>query len=101
MIHHVIDLFPGENQFHFICNDEHLANTNMREILLEKVPNASIHEVSVHNRKGPVDAVLQIAADLPDDEEIIVSYCDYGTEWDSAAFVEDARSRNADGSIAA
>ena len=43
IIHHVIDLFPGEIQFDFICNDEHLATTNMREVLLAKVPNAIIH----------------------------------------------------------
>jgi NDP-sugar pyrophosphorylase family protein len=101
MIHHVIDLFPGETKFHFICNDEHLATTRMREVLLEKVPNAMIHEVSIHNRKGPVDAVLQIADALPDDEEIIISYCDYGTVWDYQGFLEEMRGKSADGGIAA
>ena len=101
IIHHVIDLFPGETQFDFICNDEHLATTNMREVLLAKVPNATIHQVSVLNRKGPVDAVLQIASALPDGDEIIVSYCDYGTQWDYTAFLEDIRSNQADGGIAA
>jgi NDP-sugar pyrophosphorylase family protein len=101
MIHHVIDLFPGENKFEFICNDEHLAKTNMRQVLLEKVPTASIHEVSVNNRKGPVDAVLQIASMVPDDEECIVSYCDYGSVWDYEGFLKEMRETNADGGIAA
>ena len=101
MIHHVIDLFPGEINFHFICNDEHLATTRMREILLEKVPNAHIHEVSINNRKGPVDAVLQIANQLPDDEECIISYCDYGTVWDYNGFLEEMRKTHSDGGIAA
>lgn len=101
MIHHVIDLFPGESTYHFICNDEHLATTKMRDIILQKVPNAILHEVSVHNRKGPVDAVLQIAAHLRDDEEVIVSYCDYGTQWNYSKFLQEMRETSADGGIAA
>jgi NDP-sugar pyrophosphorylase family protein len=101
MIHHIIDLFPGETKFEFICNDVHLETTPMREILLNKVPSATIHMVSVHNRKGPVDAVLQIANSILDDEEVIVSYCDYGTQWNYSKFLEEMRSTSADGGIAA
>lgn len=101
MIHHVIDLFPGETQFDFICNDSHLETTDIRKLLLEKVPTARIHKVSVNNRKGPVDAVLQIASEIPDEEEIIVSYCDYGTQWNYGKFLEEMRSNSADGGIAA
>ncbi len=101
MIYHVIDLFPAETNFHFICNDEHLKTTNMREILLNKVPNAKIYEVSVNNRKGPVDAVLQIQQNIPDDDEVIVSYCDYGTQWNYSNFLNDMRYNSADGGIAA
>jgi NDP-sugar pyrophosphorylase family protein len=100
MIYHVIDLFPGESRFHFICNDEHIQNTNMRDILLKKVPSAHIHEVSVKSRKGPVDAVLQIQQSISDSEECIVSYCDYGTVWNYSRFLEDMRSVKADGGIA-
>lgn len=101
IISHIIDLFPGETEFDFICNALHLETTNMREILLRLVPNARIHSVSVENRKGPVDAVLQIADTIPNEEEIIVSYCDYGTKWDYKSFLEDMRSTNADGGIPA
>ena len=101
IIHHIIELFPGETQFDFICNDKHIAETNMCDLILQKVPNARIHEVDVNNRKGPVDAVLQIANQIPDDEEVIVSYCDYGTQWDYAAFLNDMRTNQADGGIAA
>jgi NDP-sugar pyrophosphorylase family protein len=101
MIHHVLDLFPGETEFDFICNDVHLETTDMSKILLEKVPTARIHKVSVHDRKGPVDAVLQIASKIPDEEEIIVSYCDYGTQWKYTKFLEEMRSNSADGGIAA
>jgi len=103
MIYHVIDLFFDSEEkqtFHFICNDEHLLTTKMRQILLDKIPSAQIHEVSIHNRKGPVDAVLQIQESIADSEECIVSYCDYGTVWDYQAFLEDMRGASADGGIA-
>lgn len=87
IIEHIVNLFPGEKDFVFICNDQHLRETNMREILNKIVPNCKIYEVSVKNRKGPVDAVMQIAdREINDDDEIIVSYCDYGTVWDYEKF---------------
>ena len=101
ILHHIIDLFPGETSFDFICNDHHLQTTRMKELLLQKVPGARIHEVSIQNRKGPVDAVLQIINTISDDEEIIISYCDYGTQWDYKAFCEEIHKTNADGAIAA
>ena len=30
IIHHVIDLFPGEKNFIFICNNDHLNNNNLK-----------------------------------------------------------------------
>ncbi len=100
MIHHVIDLFPGETDFFFICNDEHLEKTRMREILLEKVPTAKIFSVPISNRQGPVHAVLQIAESIDDTDEVIVSYCDYGTQWDYRAFLETMHTHKADGGVA-
>jgi NDP-sugar pyrophosphorylase family protein len=100
IIYHIIDLFPNESNFHFICNDEHLLTTNMRKILLDKLPNAKIYQVSVNKRKGPVDAVLQIQEQILDNDEIIVSYCDYGTHWSYSKFLDDMRNNSADGGIA-
>jgi NDP-sugar pyrophosphorylase family protein len=100
MIHHVIDLFPGETDFSFICNDDHLETTSMRQILLEKVPTGKIFPVPVNNRQGPVHAVMQIADSIDDQDELIVSYCDYGTQWDYKGFLESMRKSNADGGVA-
>jgi len=98
MIEHVVNLFPNENKFTFICNDAHLKTTNMRNVLLKIKPNANIFEVSVNNRKGPVDAVLQAKELILDDEEIIISYCDYGTQWNYELFK--TKIKNVDGAIA-
>jgi NDP-sugar pyrophosphorylase family protein len=101
MIYHVIDLFPGETNIHFICNETHLAETNMRLILESKVPSALIHSVPTDNRQGPVHAVAQIFDTIEDDGEVIVSYCDFGTQWSYTTFLEEMRSSGADGGIAA
>jgi len=105
IIEHVVNLFDKENDSYiFICNDLHLKDTNMREILLSIVPNCKFYSVSVNNRKGPVDAVLQIIdkeleVGLGDSEGIIVSYCDYGTQWNYEEFKKDIREYNLDGAI--
>ena len=100
IIEHVINLFPNESKFTFICNDKHLRETNMKQILLSIKPNSNIFEVSVENRKGPVDAVLQAKELICDDEEIIVSYCDYGTQWNYNEFKKQIKETNTDGAIA-
>jgi len=99
IIHHVIDLFPNEQCFHFICNDYHLQNYPMADLLKQKVPEGIIHSVSVDNRKGPVDAVMQVCDSISDTEEVIVSYCDYGTAWDYTSFLHEVRALGADGAI--
>ena len=93
IIEHIINLFDKENDTYvFICNDMHLRETNMRDLLISLVPNCKIYEVSVNNRKGPVDAVLQIAQkEINDEDEIIISYCDYGTVWNYEEFKNKAR----------
>jgi bifunctional N-acetylglucosamine-1-phosphate-uridyltransferase/glucosamine-1-phosphate-acetyltransferase GlmU-like protein len=102
IIEHIVNLFnKDEDQFVFICNDQHLKETNMKSELLRIVPNAKIYEVSVHNRKGPVDAVMQIAQQeiCDDDTDIIVSYCDYGTLWNYEEFKKDIKENKLHGSI--
>jgi bifunctional N-acetylglucosamine-1-phosphate-uridyltransferase/glucosamine-1-phosphate-acetyltransferase GlmU-like protein len=102
IIEHIVNLFDKENdEFVFICNDQHLKETNMYNELLRICPNSRIYEVSVNNRKGPVDAVMQIADEEinDDDQDIIISYCDYGTVWDYDAFKKDINERELDGSI--
>lgn len=101
IIEHVINLFDiKKDKFIFICNSEHLNNTNMRIILNKICPSGKIYEVPNEGRKGPVHAVSLIFDNISDNEEIIVSYCDYGTYWDYVKFLKDTRERNSDGAIA-
>ena len=51
-------------------------------------------------REGPVHAVSYMFDSIDDNKEVIVSYCDYGTDWNYVEFLKDTRERNADGAIA-
>ncbi|GAA3957774.1 NTP transferase domain-containing protein [Allohahella marinimesophila] len=97
IIEHVINLFPGEDDFLFICNEEHIANTNMREVLARIAPKGKVITIPKH-KLGPVYAVQQ-AFDHIDDGEVIVNYCDFGTYWDYSDFLKHTRDRNADGAV--
>ena len=98
IIEHVCDLFPGETKFTFICNSKHLAETNIRDVLLSIKPNANIVEIPNH-KKGPVYAISTIGDLIEDEEEVIVNYCDFGTYWDYNDFLKHTRERDADGAI--
>lgn len=98
IIQHVVELFPGESKFSFICNSDHLRTTSMRNILSRIAPGGRIFEIPPH-KKGPVYAVAQIFDSILDDEEVIVNYCDFGTYWNYADFLAHTRGRDADGAI--
>lgn len=100
IIEHVINLFPGEKNIKFICNNKHLSETNMKNILNKICPTGIIYEVPVEGREGPVQAVSIIFDKIDDNKEVIISYCDYGTYWNYEDFLNDTRIRKADGAIA-
>ena len=100
IIEHVCNLFPDENKFTFICNSKHLSDTNIKQVLQSIKPNSNIIGISKH-KKGPVYAVSLANKVIEDDEEVIVSYCDFGTYWDYKNFLKHTRDRDADGAIVA
>ncbi len=98
IIQYVVELFPGETKFTFICNQVHLDTTDMKSILSRIAPQGEIVAIEPH-KLGPVYAVSQIADRIDDDEEVIVNYCDFGTYWDYEDFLSHTRERDADGAI--
>ncbi len=100
IIEYVVSLFPGENDFIFVCRDEHLATTDMRETLLRLKPSARIVSIPAH-KFGPVYAVLQAAEFIRDDEPVVVNYCDFFMRWDWADFKRTALESGAHGCVPA
>lgn len=100
IIEHVINMFPGEKNFLFVCNERHIKENHIDKILKRIKPSGKIFKVACDDRHGPVHAVSQIFEHIDNEDQAIVSYCDYGTIWDYKSFLEDIRERNLDGSIA-
>ncbi len=99
MIEHVVNLFPGESDFLFICNSDHLADSGLESVLRRIAPAGVIVGTPPH-KKGPVYSVCRFP-DLVHDDEVIVNYCDFGTFWNYRDFLDHTRGRNADGAIPA
>jgi NDP-sugar pyrophosphorylase family protein len=87
MIQHVVDLFPGNHQFIFVCNEDHLNTPSfrMREIIAETGVEHVIVPIQPH-KLGPVHAVL-LAEDVMDKSvPTIVNYADFTCLWNFEEF---------------
>lgn len=102
VIAHVIDMFPGETDFIFICNQDHLDNPDyqMREILKEYCPTGQVQGIAPH-KLGPVHAVMQVEAMLDPLRPVVVNYCDFTCYWDWEQFKQWAKESACDGAIPA
>ena len=82
IIAHVIDMFPGEQDFIFICNQDHLSNPDyrMEEILREYCPGGRIVGIAPH-KLGPIHAVRQVEHLIDPERPVIVNYCDFTCYW--------------------
>jgi NDP-sugar pyrophosphorylase family protein len=89
IIAHVIDMFPGEQNFIFICNQEHLDNPEfeMASILRKYCPTGKIVGIPPH-KLGPVHALLQIEQLIDPSGQVMVSYCDFTCYWNWDHFKE-------------
>ncbi len=98
IIEYVAGLFPGEEDFLFICNEEHLKTTNLKNTLLKLKPKSKIIGIKNHNL-GPVHSVAEAFDEIKDGEPIIVNYCDFDMFWHYRDFKNFANESNADGIV--
>jgi NDP-sugar pyrophosphorylase family protein len=82
IIAHVIDMFPGESNFIFICNQEHLNEPayRMEDILKEYCPSGCVVGIPPH-KLGPINAVRQVEHLLDPTESVVINYCDFTCYW--------------------
>lgn len=100
MIEHVTGMYPGENDFLFICNENHVRSTDLVGVLKRLKPRALIRAIPSH-KKGPVYTVTQALDCVPKDDEVIVSYCDFDVSWDYRNFLQTIRTKKAQGALSA
>ena len=100
IVQHVIEMFPGVEDFLFIVNRDHYndLNLNLKGRLLEISPNAEV--IAIDNHKlGPAWAIKQAREFIKLDMPVVVNYCDFACIWDFPAFREKLNS-GVDGLIA-
>ena len=102
IIEHVVNMFPGEEDFLFICNEDHLDETSykMREVLNRICPTGSIVGIPSH-KLGPVHAIQCVRDMVGDQEPVIVNYCDFTCFWDWSHFKAFVQRSKCDGAIPA
>tara|TARA_Y100000590_G_scaffold470720_1_gene668434 strand:- start:23466 stop:25019 length:1554 start_codon:yes stop_codon:yes gene_type:complete len=85
MIEHVINMFDYSDTFHFVLNEDQLLdNPSIKTYLASLSAKTTITVIKSHNI-GPTYSALQVE-EIPDDEEVIVSYCDFTVNWDYELF---------------
>ena len=70
IIEHICNLFPKEDDYIFVCNKNHLRNTNMKAILKRLKPKSKIISINPH-KFGPVYAATKVFDLINNEEEII------------------------------
>jgi NDP-sugar pyrophosphorylase family protein len=98
IIEYILDMFTSDDEIIFICNDVHLNETNMRNILETLRPDANIISMPQH-KKGPVYTVKAVYDLIDDEEEVIVSYCDNPYIWDYNDFKSFVSNKKLDGCV--
>ena len=102
IIAHVIDMFPGEADFVFICNQEHLDEPayRMEGVLRECCPSGRIVGIPPH-KLGPINAVRQVEHLLDQTRPVVVNYCDFTCHWDWPHFKQFVKETACAGAIPA
>ena len=102
IIKFVIDLFPGESDFYFICNKNHINDSylKMKETILKYCPSGKIITINPH-KLGPIHAVQKIKSILDPKKPVIINYCDFTCYWKWNDFKNFLTLNNCAGSIPA
>jgi NDP-sugar pyrophosphorylase family protein len=102
IVAHVIDMFPGELDFIFICNQDHLNNPDyhMELILRQYCPTGRIIGIPPH-KLGPIHAVRQVQHMIDLNRPVVVNYCDFSCYWDWSHFKKYVTNNACQGAIPA
>jgi NDP-sugar pyrophosphorylase family protein len=100
IIEYIVKMFPGETDFIFICNQEHLniAEYRLEERLNKIYPTGKVIGIESH-KLGPVYAVSKVFDLVSLDEPTIVNYCDFTCDWNYQHFKKFIETSKCDGSI--
>ncbi len=88
MIERVVDGFRSSTpdaKFLFTVNSQHAEIPAVRATLERVAPGSPVIVIDPH-KDGPVRTLIDCDEHLPDDEDILLNYCDFGVDWSFADF---------------
>jgi NDP-sugar pyrophosphorylase family protein len=85
MIQRVLEAFPKHWPKHFILAENHRILTELPNFLQSHWPSSHIDFVPVH-KMGPAPAIIKALSQIPVDDAVLVSYCDFSVSWDAFDF---------------
>ena len=87
IIQYIVEKFSHQDNFIFICREEHLdnVNLNLESYLNSLAPNTTVLKVDNH-KLGPVHSLLQVKDHINMEEELVVNYCDFDWRWNYYEF---------------
>jgi len=102
IIAHVIEMFPFESDFIFICNQDHLDNQEyqIEATIKNFCPSGKIVSIPAH-KLGPVHAVMIAIDHINLERPVVVNYCDFTCYWDWLDFKDMVKETDCDGAIPA
>ena len=89
-------MFDENDEIVFICNDQHIENTDMKNILNELSPSSKVVSLPNHKNNIHSNAFLDL---VDDNEEVIVCYCDNPLIWNKSDFEKYVKDNKLDGCI--
>jgi NDP-sugar pyrophosphorylase family protein len=99
MIEHVINMFdPNVDSYHIVMNEDQAKEAPWAQVYFEQIAKKIAITVVSNHELGPVYSSLQVMG-IGDEEEVIVTYCDFIVQWDYQKFIRHIQSRNCDGAI--
>lgn len=100
ILQYVVDMFPGEHSFIFICREDHFQEFKLDTLIAAFCANSTIVRLTEPYLKlGPVFAVMKAASFIEDALPVMVSYCDYFMRWNFSDFIAEVEQTQADGNI--
>lgn len=85
MIERVIETFPKDAKYLFGVNRAHAEKTGVLATIERLRPGSRVVVMDPH-KDGPVETLLRCADALPDDDDVLLNYCDFGVDWSFAKF---------------
>ena len=99
LLEYALDMYPtvADNDFIFVVKSSDMSTHSIDRVIGE-YKTSKVLAIPA-NSLGPVFSISHIFDQIPDDEEIIVSYCDLTQKWDFDAFLKYCRDTNSDGCV--